>query len=315
MFEEAKARLEGCVYTIFTPFGADEKIDYDALGGYIRHIYQTGGRVFYAMAYNSRYSQLSNEEILELNAFCIQTVKGLDRDNMIIVGDPIHGSTQQTKEFARHAKDQGADMVSLLVREKYFSHDQIISHYDEVGRDSQMAILVHEMPFLSGADGTQMHWPHSLFRALPKVPQIVALKEDAKDFETTCVALELEPRIRVVIAGRKSVFMNYRPHGAKAYLNGVSMVHAQIGAKFWKAFVENDQDTIDLILERIEAPFFDGVVAKYGWHRCNKALLEAAGFMSRRDRMPLQHLNDAQFEDIRAVYEEMKPGIAALLET
>ena len=70
------------------------------------------------MAYNSRYSQLTHEEILELNEFCIRLVKKLDPNNIIIVGDPIHCSTKETIKFAFHAKDAGADLISLLVREK-----------------------------------------------------------------------------------------------------------------------------------------------------------------------------------------------------
>jgi dihydrodipicolinate synthase/N-acetylneuraminate lyase len=165
------------------------------------------------------------------------------------------------------------------------------------------------MPFLSGYDGTQMHWPHSLFKKLPSIPQIVALKEDAKDFATTCVALELEPRIRVVIAGRKSTLMQYRPYGAKSYLNGISMLDARIGEAFWKAWREDDQQTIRFILDKLEAPFFDQCAAKYGWHRTNKALLQAAGFMHRRDRMPLKHLNDAEYQEIVDVHAGIQQSI------
>ena len=50
-----------------------------------------------------------------------------------------------------------------------------------------------------------------------------------------------------------------------------------------------------LSMDKLEAPFFDSVVAKYGWHRTNKALLQAAGLMHRRDRMPLKHLNDCEY--------------------
>ncbi len=305
MFEDIKERLQGCVYTIFTPFDANENIDYEALDRYLTHIYRTGGRKFYAMAYNSRYSQLKHSEIMELNAFCIRKVKALDPKNVAIVGDPIHCSTKETIEFSRHAKDAGADLVSLLVREKYFGDDQILDHYAEVGRESGIGILVHEMPFLSGANGLQMHWPTSLFLSLPKIPEIVALKEDAKDFETTKLALTLEPRIRVVIAGRKSTFMNYRPFGARAYLNGISMLDARIGEAFWAAYEKNDQQAIKVILERLEAPFFDRCAAKYGWHRTNKALLQAAGLMHRRDRMPLKHLGDKEYAEVEAVHREV----------
>jgi len=306
MFEDLKRRLYGCFYTIFTPFAADESIDYESLEKYLTVLYRQGAQRFYAMAYNSRYSQLTHSEIRTLNEFCIRTVKQLDRSNIVIVGDPIHCSTRETIEFTRHAKDAGADLVSLIVREKYFTDDQIIDHFADVGRATRMAILVHEMPFLSGYDGTQMQWPRSLMAALPKVPEIIALKEDAKDFDITRAALELEPRIRVVIAGRKSTFMRFRPHGARAYLNGISIIDARIGERFWTAYEAGDDKTIRFILEKLEAPFFDRCCAKYGWHRCNKALLQAAGLMHRRDRMPLKHLSDEEFALIEATYAEIQ---------
>ena len=314
MFEDLKRRLYGCFYTVFTPFSADESVDYESLEKYLTVLYRQGARRFYAMAYNSRYSQLTHPEIRALNEFCIKTVKRLDRDNIVIVGDPIHCSTRETIEFTRHAKEAGADLVSLIVREKYFTDDQIIDHYADVGRATRMAILVHEMPFLSGYDGTQMHWPSSLMAALPKVPEIVALKEDAKDFDITRAALELEPRIRVVIAGRKSTFMRYRPYGARAYLNGISIIDARIGERFWAAYESGDEKTIGFILEKLEAPFFDRCCAKYGWHRCNKALLQAAGLMHRRDRMPLKHLSDEEFALIQATYAEIQSAWAPALK-
>jgi 4-hydroxy-tetrahydrodipicolinate synthase len=313
MFEQLKARLEGCVYTVFTPFDEREEIDYLSLEKYLTHMSRTGARKFYVMAYNSRYSQLTHDEIRQLHEFCIRTMKKLDANHLVIVGDPIHCSTKESIEFARHARDAGADLISLIVREKYFTDDQIIDHFADVGRATRMPILVHEMPFLSGYNGTQMQWPRSLFEALPSVPEIVALKEDAKDFDTTCAALKLEPRIRVVIAGRKSIFMKYRPHGARAYLNGISMLDARIGEAFWKAYERGEEQTIRFILEKLEAPFFDKCAAKYGWHRVNKALLQVAGFMHRRDRMPLKSLSDTEYEEVRRVYTEIAGHVKELV--
>ena len=309
MYEHLKQGLEGCVYTVFTPFDAEENIDYESLERYLTHLHAGGARKFYVMAYNSRYSQLKHSEIMALNEFCIHFLKRLDSNNLVVVGDPIHCSTAESTEFARHAKDTGADLISLIVREKYFNDEQILEHFAMVGRDSGMPILVHEMPFLSGYDGTQMHWPHSLFKKLPTIPEIVALKEDAKDFETTCLALELEPRIRVVIAGRKATLMQYKPYGAMSYLNGISMLDARIGETFWKAWKEDDTKTIEFILNELEAPFFDNCAAKYGWHRTNKALLQAAGFMHRRDRMPLKHLGDEEYQEVFTIHQQVDQTI------
>lgn len=309
MYEQLKQGLEGCVYTVFTPFDTEENIDYESLERYLTHLYKGGARKFYVMAYNSRYSQLKHSEIMALNEFCIKLLKRMDTDNLVVVGDPIHCSTEESTEFSRHAKDTGADLISLIVREKYFNDEQILEHFAMVGRDSNMPILVHEMPFLSGYDGTQMHWPHSLFKKLPTIPEIVALKEDAKDFETTCLALELEPRIRVVIAGRKSTLMQYKPHGAMSYLNGISMLDARVGEAFWKAWKEDDTKTIEFILNELEAPFFESCAAKYGWHRTNKALLQAAGFMHRRDRMPLKHLSDDEYQEVMTIHQQVDQAI------
>lgn len=306
MFEQIKQDLEGCVYTVFTPFDEQENIDYESLERYLAHLYSGGARKFYVMAYNSRYSQLTHKEIMELNEFCIKTVKRMDINNLVVVGDPIHCSTKESIEFAQHAKDTGADLISLIVREKYFTDDQILDHFSLVGSSTGMPILVHEMPFLSGYDGAQMHWPHSLLKSLPSIPEIVALKEDAKDFKTTCLALELEPRIRVVIAGTKSNLMQYKKYGAMSYLNGISMLDAGIGEAFWKAWVNDDEAIIKFILQQVEAPFFEQCASKYGWHRTNKALLQAAGFMHRRDRMPLKHLSEEEYVDVVAIYDQTK---------
>ena len=306
MYKDLKNRLTGCFYTIFTPYLDTEFLDYESLGKYLTILYQQGARKFYAMAYNSRYSQLNDGEIKELNEFCIKTVKKLDKNNIVIVGDPIHGSTKNTIEFTRHAKEAGADLVSLIVREKYFDDDQILEHYSEVANETRMAILVHEMPFLSGYTGQQMHWPKSLISSLPKIPQIVALKEDAHDLELTKTALELEPDIRVIIAGTKQKLMQYKEFGVRAYLNGISIIDARIGEKFWSAFEEGDNETIDFILENIEYPFFNKCAEKYGWHRSNKALLQAAGYMHRRDRMPLKHLSDSEFLIVQSIYNQIQ---------
>lgn len=305
MYDDLKRRLSGCFYTIFTPFDEPEDVDYDALGNYISFLYKGGARRFYAMAYNSRYSQMNNEEILELNEFCIRKVKDLDRDSIVVVGDPIHGSTKQSAMFAEHARDCGADLISLIMREKYFSDEQVLDHYDQIGRQANFPILVHEMPFLYGYDGKQMHWPVTLFPKLKQVSHIAALKEDAKDFDTTCVALALEPDIKVIIAGPKAQFVKYRDYGADAYLNGISIINAEFGELFWKAYKEDDDVTIRFVTERLEAPFFERCVAKYGWHRCNKAFLQAAGLMHRRDRMPMPQLDDEQFKDIEACYADV----------
>ena len=94
-----KNKLKGPVFSIITPFKEDGSIDYDALNDYINKIYSSGGRIFYVMAYNSRYSELSWKEIKELNSFVASRVKSLDKSNLVIVADPLHCSTNVSIDF------------------------------------------------------------------------------------------------------------------------------------------------------------------------------------------------------------------------
>lgn len=112
-----------------------------------------------------------------------------------------------------------------------------------------------------------------------------------------------------MIAGIKSSLMQYKPHGAMSYLNGISMLDARVGEAFWTAWKNDDEKTIQFILKQLEAPFFEKCAAKYGWHRVNKALLQSAGFMHRRDRMPLKHLNDDEYEEVVVVHQQVNKAI------
>ena len=90
------------------------------------------------------------------------------------------------------------------------------------------------------------------------------------------------------------------------------MLDARIGEAFWAAWESNDQAKMKFITEKLEAPFFDRCCGKYGWHRTNKALLQAAGFIHRRDRMPMPHLNDADYALVETVYKEVSAACKEL---
>ena len=298
--------MHGPFYTIFTPFAEDLTVDFDALDYYLRKLYEQGARRFYAMAYNSRYGLLSDDEIIELNDHCASTIKRMDPTNLVVVGDSILGSTSKSVEFASFAKESGADLVSILFQEKFFSDEQVLEHYSQVGNGSGMPIMVHEMPLTSGYDGSQMHWPTSLLDSLRKVTHVAAVKEDSKNFALTSRALQLEPDIRIVIAGSKKSFLPFYKLGARAYLNGISIIDAGIGEYFWRALEDQDDEKVSELIRSVEDPFFDLLVAKYGWHRVNKAILEAAGYMPRRERMPMVHLGDAEQSEVAEVFATMK---------
>ena len=165
-FINLKEKIKGPVFSIITPFKKNGSIDFDSLSNYLNRIYKSGGKIFYVMAYNSRFSELSWEEIKELNKFVVSRVKDLNSSNIVIVADPLHCSTEISIDFCKHAKEINADIISLIFREKFYSEEQVFTHYEKCSKSCDIGILIHEMPFISGKGGHTINWPISLLEKL-----------------------------------------------------------------------------------------------------------------------------------------------------
>lgn len=310
-----RPQLEGPVYSVVTPFDRAGDIDFGALENYINLAYGSGARQFYAMAYNSRYSQLSDDEIRSLNAFVVKAVHQLGSDAVTIVGDPIHCSTRVSAEFCRHASNIGAEFISLIVRERYYSDDQIVAHFKECAAASDVRILVHEMPFISGFGGHTINWPLSLLDRVADVEGVDAIKEDAKDDQYSRDVIRLiRNRLSIVISGGgKRQWLRFADEGCQAWLNGVGVFDPRLPQAFYSAHRAGDDATVRAIIEEVEVPFFNQLVKPFGWHRAIKGALEARGLMSRFERGPMVALSDAEQGVVRDVMEQLEDAIGRIV--
>ena len=72
----------GPVFSIVTPFKDNLEIDFDALEKYINNAYTSGATQFYVMGYNSRFHELSWDEIKILNRNVVKIVKNLNKNKI-----------------------------------------------------------------------------------------------------------------------------------------------------------------------------------------------------------------------------------------
>ena len=257
-YDLLRKKIRGPIFSIITPFDENENIDYASLGNYIEYLYNHGGRVFYAMAFNTRYLLMTNEEIKEVNKFVIEKVKSLAIDNIIIVGDPLQCSTKTSIEFAQHAKDCGADVISLIYRAYLFFDDHVYSHYKAVADAVDIGILVHEMPFMKGIPRHQNGtWSMGLIDKLADIPSVVAMKEDAKQDEYTRNVVDLiSDRVAIVVSGNGLQQWSKVSDKCAAWLTGIGNVWPKTEIDFYEARLNGDDKSCDEIIEKIEKPFF-----------------------------------------------------------
>ena len=302
--QSLRSRISGPVFSVITPFRAeDDGIDFSVLEQYLTRVYLAGGRIFYVMGYNSRFSELSWDEIKVLNAFVTKTVQSLGNDAIVIVADPLHCSTAVSIEFARHAEDIGADVISLVFREKFYSNEQVFRHYSLVEESCGVGILIHEMPFISGHGGHTVNWPIDLLDQLADLEKIIAIKEDAKnDTYSNEVIARIKDRVSIIISGGgKRQWLNFTHMGCQSWLNGIGVFEPALAVNFWAAWQQKETDFCQAMIDRIEVPFFENVVDQYGWHLGIKAALEARGIMSRHERMPMLAIDEKQFRRVQEV--------------
>ncbi len=304
---QIKNRIKGPVFSIITPFNKDEKIDFEALEKYIDRIYRDGGRTFYVMAYNSRFSQLDFNEIKALNRFVVEKVKELDTQNIVIVADPIHCSTSTSIDFCKHSESIGADLISLIFREKFYFDDQVFQHFKKCADNSQIGILIHEMPFISGLGGHVTNWPVSLLDRLADIPSVIAIKEDAKNDEYSYEVInKIKDRLNIIISGGgKRQWLQFSDIGCQSWLNGIGVFEPKLAVNFWKAKLKGDSNFYNNMIRDIEIPFFEKGVKKYGWHLTIKAALEARGIMYNYERMPLMPINNQEKESIFKLLDKL----------
>ena len=311
-----KDKIKGPVFSIVTPFKKDDSIDYDSLNKYIERIYSSGGRIFYVMAYNSRYSELSWEEIKELNYFVASKVKKLNKSNLVIVADPLHCSTKVSIDFCKHAENINADIISLIFREKFYSEKQVFSHYKNCAENSNIGILIHEMPFISGKGGHTINWPVSLLDKIANLDSVIAIKEDAKDDEYSHNVINcLKERLAIIISGGgKRQWLRFSNEGCQSWLNGIGVFEPKIPIIFYEAYKQKNEKILNYILNEIEDPFFEKIVAKYGWHIGIKACLEARNIFSRFERAPMMPIDDSEMSFVKEIMKTFDNKISKIVE-
>jgi len=233
-----------------------------------------------------------------LNNFCIQKVKSF-KNKLIIVSDSIHGPTSLSKEYCLAAKEKGADIFASICREKFFSESQIYNHYLEMNK-CKMPLLIHSMPFLSGYNSKNFNWPISLLLKISKLKNVIAMKEDAQDpIYAKKLLKKIKGKISVIFAGRMNYFLKIKKYGFETYLNGSSIIDPKIDIIFLELFNSKKVYELNKFVRDIDDIFWNTIVKKYGWHRVNKAAIEAKLNLKRYERSPMICLNDHEFQDVK----------------
>ena len=297
-----KKKIKGPIFSIITPFKIDGNIDYLALKNYIKFLYKNGATVFYVMFYNSRLGLLSEKEILSLNKFCIDTVKKLSNQNIIICAEPYHCSTNQSIDYAKYFKKCGADIVSLIFGEKFYNERQILNHFKTVHNKTKIFLLLHQQLIENGLSTKKpyVYYSIDLLNRIMNLKRFVAMKEDAKkDNYTKEICKKISKKSIIITSGAgKEQWVKANEYGCQSWLSGISNLNPKIAIDFYKIYKNSEYIKVKQYIRYLEKPFFK-IVKKHGWHLTIKACLQINKNFKRHERKPMFSVNKFDYLKIK----------------
>ena len=300
-------KLKGPVFPIVTPFTDDFKVDYPAVTEYVDYLYSGGARIFHIMVHTSRFSLLLADEQMELNRIVCSHIKKHYNDAIAIAAGPMFGPTSLSIEYARKAKEAGADLIGLYFAERYYNEEQLYGFFADVASTTDIGILVHEQQITTINFSKLMLFPDKVLNRLADIDNIIAIKEDSYEPQYTARLVGLlKDRMSVIVSGgSKQQFLDFAPLGSQAYLVGIGSVFPDLAVSFYQAHTEGRIDDCRKIITNFEEPFFK-VTKRLGWHIALKAAMESVGIMSSQERPPLCCLDHSEYDEVKKVTLELK---------
>ena len=97
-------------------------------------------------------------------------------------------------------------------------------------------------------------------------------------------------RFKIIFAGQKKYFIKLNPDRNFSYLNSSSIIDPRIDKIFLNLLKNDNRKDLVKFVKYIDDYFWNNLCDKYGWHRVNKASIEAIGYFKRYERLPMIHL-------------------------
>lgn len=275
-------------------FFSGEKLDIKAIDRYIDKLLKARVNLIYSMAFNSRYMQLSTEEIEILNTLLIEKCSEENLSPEIIIGHPVLATKQVLDPYFENMKkySRRVSAISTLYPERYFPKSDNILEFMSYPSDFGFKVLVHEMKLISGNDGQLIDWPLETINACLEAEWCYGIKEDSKNDAVSENLIKKFSNRKVVIVsgGGKQRLLELKQRGLKGFwwLNGSSIISPQLGMKFEAALNGVGDDSSQFLknyLDDFEVPFFH-IVNELGWHVAFRLVLSEFGFRNE-ERFPM----------------------------
>ena len=302
--EEVREALTGPVASVATPFLKDGRIDFDGLRNVVDFVIAAGSKALILTHGNSLYTVLTDQEIAEVTKVVAEHNAGRA---MLVAADNMWWTDKEI-EFAKYAREVGADMLMVLPPDWAASctPETMATHY---------AAVAEHIPVMAVSGG----WiDHSVDFALETVKilsetvdGVLALKDDSYDTWRGGGNFGRKAGVMVydkwaIMCVWKENFLDAMHYGCDGYLSPYLMFKPTIAHKYWKAIESGDLLKARQVITDYEMPLYDVLKScRGGFDAAMHGIFELFGIVKRWRRKPYYSLNDEEMDKLRDFFHRM----------
>jgi len=284
--------FKGVFSALVTPLTPAGEVNYSVLRRLVDHQLSKGIDGFYVCGSTAEVFMLDEKERKRI----VETVIEQNNGRGVIVVHVGSIGTRLTIDYARHAKQAGADAVSAVTPFYYqFSSQEIIRYYADLAEASDLPTIVYNFPSLTGYSLTIDEVDR-----LAEFKNIIGIKYTSLDLFKLERFKQKHPEL-IIYNGHDEVLAYGLMAGADGGIGSTYNIMPEIYRAILDSFRKGDFKAMQELQHKANNVI--SVAAKYGATQVVKAILDLQGFECGNCRGPFMPLTDAAKEEIRLCYE------------
>ena len=293
---EIRAALTGPGATLRTPFNQDGGIDYASLRNMIDFDISAGSKVIVLTIGDSLFTILTDQEIADLTRVVVEHTAG----RAMVVAADKYWWTGKAVEFARYARDVGADVVMVSPPDwgNSCTPRTYLEHYAAVAE--HIPVMVVTAVFIPRGMNFALE---TLKILVNEAENIVAIKDDFCGEFARRMSLLVYDRWAVWSGGLKQNHLNNFPYGCDGYLSTFITFKPEVAHHYWAAIKAQDLGKARAVIQKYEMALFDflnsandGKDGRLHLRAGLHGVMELFGLCKRWRRKPYYSLNDEEME-------------------
>ena len=288
------AIFKGAGVAIVTPFTADDKVDYEALGKMIDFQIENGTDAIIICGTTGESSTLTHDEHDECIRFAVEYVAG----RVPVIAGTGSNSTAEAIRLSTHAEKVGADAL-LLVTPYYNKATQkgLIEHYKKIANSVKIPIIMYNVPYRTGVNIL----PETAVTLAKEVDNIVGIKEASGNIGQVARLAALADGCIDIYSGNDDQIVPLLSLGGIGVISVLSNIAPKMTHDIVASYLNGDVETSRKL--QLQAMDLNDVLFCEVNPIPVKAALNMMGMCEGNLRSPLCEMSEAHKEQMKSALE------------